>query len=157
MAGFIKFDGIDGEVADGEHKNWIEWDTFSLGISKTGGSGVGSKRNAGTAICHDVHITKNVDKSSPKLFVLAAQGTRNKKVEIHQVESAEGRKTYLVIELTDVMVSSYSTSGTCQSRPSESLSLNFTTIKVSYKPVDAAGKLGGAVEAKFDTDTGKAE
>jgi type VI secretion system secreted protein Hcp len=36
MALFIKFDGVDGECADKDHKAWSDVLSFSWGLSKAG-------------------------------------------------------------------------------------------------------------------------
>jgi type VI secretion system secreted protein Hcp len=63
---------------------------------------------------------------------------------------------YLTITLSDVLVSSYSTGGSsAEDRPTESVSLNFAQIKMSYVEQDASGKSGAAVEFGWDLKQNK--
>ena len=66
---FLKnLDGIDGESTDDKHKNEIEVDSFSWGVTQSGTAGrTGTGRGAGKASIQDLHFTSKVNKASPKL------------------------------------------------------------------------------------------
>ena len=76
MALFIKFDGVDGEAKDKDHKGWSDLLSMTWGVHKAGGGATGQTRRRGVATVEDVVITKELDKSSPKLAeaVLYGQG-----------------------------------------------------------------------------------
>ncbi len=152
MAAYIKIDGIDGEVTEKAHDKWIEVHSVNLGVTKSGGGAAGSVRNQGSAIFHDVRVSKTFDKSSPKIMELTAKGVR-KKVNIHLCTTTEkGQQTYLAYELENCVISSYDANGGSQDRPSETLTLNFTKISCTYNPVDVGGAKGSNVEFKWDVD-----
>ncbi|MDI9446743.1 MAG: type VI secretion system tube protein Hcp, partial [Planctomycetota bacterium] len=44
MAAYIKFDGVDGEAQDAQHKNWSDILSFSQGIRVPGGGQTGPTR-----------------------------------------------------------------------------------------------------------------
>ncbi|MBI3861430.1 MAG: type VI secretion system tube protein Hcp [Planctomycetia bacterium] len=160
MAGYIKFDGIDGEVQDKDHKNWTEIESFSLGIHKPTVSGAtGSSRRRGDEEVSDMSVTKLVDKTSPKLEEACCNGKVFPKVTIHCTASYTdgGRVTYLAYELEHVQVTSYNINGHAQSEqvPGEQLSLNFEKFKVTYTENDEKGKKKGNVEMTWNNMEGK--
>lgn len=120
-AGYVKFDGVDGESTDKEHKDWINLLSFSQGMEMQKDSATAR----GQYDVSDIVVVKELDKSSPKLTESIAMGKVFPKVEIH-LDS--GKQTYYVYELTNVMITSYSISGTGTDRPTEEFSLNFEKI-----------------------------
>lgn len=156
MAGYIKFDGIDGEFQDKDHKNWSVIESFSQVLHKTGGGKSGSSRRGGDVQFEDVHVAKEVDKSSPKLAEAVAKGKVFAKVEIHVTASYtdQGRVTYYAYELKNVQVTSYQVGGSPENRPNEQLSLNFEEIKCTYTEMDNAGKKKGNVEYTWKVEAG---
>jgi type VI secretion system secreted protein Hcp len=150
MAGFIKFDGVQGEAQDKDHKGWSDILSFSQGIHQPGGSATGPTRRRGDVVLDDVQVVKELDKASPKLAESMCKGKVYPKVEIHVTASYtdKGRQTYYAYELKNVLVTSYNVSGSGQAEepPTEQFSLNFEEIKVTYTECDAAGKKKGNVE-----------
>ena len=163
MAGFIRFDGVDGECQDKDHKNWSPILTFSQGLHKPGGSATGSTRRRGDVILDDLGISKELDKSSPKLAEAVTQGKVFPKVEIHVTasydQSGAGRVTYYAYELKNVQVTSYRVGGMVQtdgSQITEELSLNFEAIKVTYTEYDSKGARKGNIEYSWKVEEGEA-
>jgi type VI secretion system secreted protein Hcp len=157
MAAFIKFDGVDGEAQDKDHKGWCDLLSFAQVIHKIGGGATSTARRRGDTQFEDIQISKLLDKSSPKLAEALAKGKVFPKVEIHTTASYtdSGRVTYYAYELKDVMVSSYSVSGGSEDKPSEAMSLNFEEIKVTYTECDNKGKKKGNVEYEWKVAEGK--
>jgi type VI secretion system secreted protein Hcp len=155
MAGYIKFDGVDGEAQDKDHKGWSDLSSFSQPIHKPG-VGTGSTRRRGDVVLEDVIVTKELDKASPKLAESICNGKVYPKVEIHLTASYTdaGRVTYLAYELKNVQVVNYVVSGSGQSDevPMEELSLNFEEIKVTYTENDAKGKSKGNIEYSWKVE-----
>jgi type VI secretion system secreted protein Hcp len=158
MALFIKFDGVDGEANDKDHKQWSDLLSFSWGLHKAGAGATGQTRRRGVATVEDVCCTKEYDKASPKLGEAILLGKVFPKVEIHDTttygESARG--TFLKYELKNVMVSSYQVSGAGggDAVPTESFSLNFEEVKNTYVEYDSAGKKKGNVEFGWKVEEG---
>jgi len=159
MAAFIKFDGLDGECQDKDHKAWSDLLSLSQGIHKPGGGATGATRRRGDTILDDIQCTKEVDKSSPKLAEAVCNGKVFPKVTIDFTASYTdaGRVTYLRYELKNVQVNSFQLSGAGQSEavPTESLSLNFEEIKVTYTENDNQGKKKGNVEYSWKVEEGE--
>ena len=159
MAAYIKFDGVDGEAQDKDHKNWSDVASFSQGLTQPGGSSTGPTRRRGDVIVEDIHVNKELDKASPKIAEAVCKGKVFPKVEIHLTASYTdaGRVTYYAYELKNVLVSSYQISGSGQSEdvPMEDFTLNFEEIKCTYTENDAKGKSKGNVEYTWKVEEGE--
>jgi type VI secretion system secreted protein Hcp len=158
MAAYIKFDGVDGEAKDKDHKGWSDLASFSQPIHKPG-QGTGATRRRGDVVLEDLVCVKELDKASPKLAESICNGKVFPKVEIHLTASYTdaGRVTYYAYELKNVQVVNYVVSGSGQSDqvPMEEFSLNFEEIKVTYTECDNAGKSKGNVEYNWKVEEGE--
>ncbi len=159
MAAYIKFEGVDGEAQDKDHKGWSDLGSFQQGITQPGRSATGPTRRRGDVVMDDVVCTKELDKASPKLAESICKGKVFPKVEIDCTASTTdaGRVTYYRYELKNAMVTSYDISGSGQAEevPMETFSLNFEEIKVTYTECDAAGKSKGNVEYTWKVEEGE--
>jgi type VI secretion system secreted protein Hcp len=157
MAGFIKFDGVDGESKDDKHKGWSDLVSFTQPITRPA-TGTGAHRRRGDVVMHDVTIVKEIDKSTPKLAESIVKGKVWPKVEIHLTASYtdSSRVTYYAYELKNVQVNNYNIGGSSQAEDvvTEEMSLNFEEIKVTYTENDAAGKKKGNVEYSWKVEEG---
>ncbi len=146
---YVKFEGLDGEAQDKDHKGWSDILSFSQGQSSAGGAS-GSTRRSGDVAFEDIVVVKELDKASPKLAEAVCQGRVFPKVEIHLTASYTdaGRVTYYAYELSNVLIASYHISGSGQGEdvPTEEISLSFEEIKAIYTEFDATGKAKGNVE-----------
>lgn len=158
MAGFIKFDGVDGESQDQHHKNWSDIESFDQLIHKPGG-GTGQHRRRADVVLEDIHVLKELDKASPKLAESVCKGKVFAKVEIHISASYTdaGRVTYYAYDLKNVQIVGYNISGLAQAEDviKEHLTLNFEEIKVTYTECDEKGKKKGNVEYHWLVEQGK--
>ena len=148
-AAFVKFEGVEGQATDAKHKEWIDVLSFSQSIHR-GDSG-SSVRTTASAVFEDIVLTKELDKSSPKLAESIAMGRVIPKVEFELTSSAG---TYYKYELTNVMVTSYSVSGDADERPTEQVSLNFEQIKTTYTEYGSDGSKKGNVETTWKVEEG---
>lgn len=157
MGLYVKFDGIDGESEDKDHKNWSDAISFSQSSGTAGGGQVGVSRNVGDAQLSDITITKVLDKAGPKLFEALANGKIIPKIQIHVTSNFvdSGRTTYLAYELTNVRLTGYTISGGDNDRPHETLALRPATEKMTYTEADSAGKKKGNVEFGWDLNKGQ--
>ena len=108
-----------------------------------GGSGVG-KVNV-----NDVSIMKKVDKASADLFLASAPGNTYRQREAIRVRKAGGDSPleYLTYEMNEVFVSSVNkaTRSGGDGIAQESISLNFSKIKVTYTPQRAQEDAGRSI------------
>ena len=150
---FLDLDGIEGESTDQDFKGKIEIDLFSFGVSNDGTMAKGGGGGTGKANFQNVIIGKSLDKASPKLFKAAATGEHIKKAVISaRKASGKGNQyVYLTYTLEEVMVTGYSTTATeGEAIVRESVNLDFTRIKIEYKPQKADGTPEGAIPAGYD-------
>jgi type VI secretion system secreted protein Hcp len=146
---FLKVDGIDGESLDEKHKNEIHLNTYGFG-AQNGGSGVAS---GGSSIgrLRDLSFTKHVDKSSPNLFISCCTGKPITTVVLTVRKAGEKPQDYMIVTLSDVVVSSYDhRGGHGDELPVEAVSLSFSKIKYEYKPQAADGTLGAVLAKTYD-------
>lgn len=86
-------------------------------------------------------LTKFIDKASPKLYQFLASGNTMPEIQLTVQNEAEGqaRTEYLIIVMTNVMVTSVNASGGGGDRPTETVTLNFAEIKWTYIEQDSSG------------------
>ena len=158
MAAFMKLGDIKGEATDAGHKEWILIESLSFPISRTIPTGAkDQQRTKGETTLGDVAVSRQVDKSSPKLFLACANGTFFKEVEVHLCTTVQNKQEpYLKYKLADVIVSSYAASGTSSGDPlpSESVTLGYSAIEYTYIVVDPKdGSKKGEVPASYNPAT----
>lgn len=151
---FVKVDGIEGESTDSKHSGWIEAINFSAGASQAV-SNTASSAGGATAERTDIKpftFTKQVDSSSPKLFQACAAGTHLDKITIalHRAGGDEKIK-FLEYELSNCIISDVTTNGGGEDFPTESISINFGKIRITYsKQKREGGGLAGNISAGWD-------
>jgi type VI secretion system secreted protein Hcp len=159
MALFIKFDGVEGECKDKDHKSWTDLLSMSWGVHKAGAGATGQTRRRGVATVEDINCTKELDKSSPKLAEMLCLGKVFPKVEIHDTTTyGDGaRATFLKYELKNVQVTTFQTAaaGGGDAVPTDAFSLNFEEIKQTYIQYDEKGGKKGNVEFTWKVEEGE--
>lgn len=150
---FLKIDGVEGESIADKHKGEIEIDSWSWGASNSGSMASGGGGGTGKVSFSDFHFTKTVDKSSPKLMQAAATGEHLKTVDLTVRKAGGTQMEYYTVHLEDILVSSYSTSGSSGEVPMESISFNFQKIEFQYIPTNADGTAAEAVKASWNLAT----
>ncbi len=152
----IKFDGIEGESTDRDHKGEIESQSWSWGVgnaSPSGPTGAGGGSAVGKATPGDFHFMHLYDKASPILAKLCATGKRVKSVALSVRKAGEGQKDFLKITLTDVFITSVTASAGGDTIM-ESVAVSYAKIAVAYQPQDPRGTLGTPVKFSWDIKTG---
>jgi len=130
---FLKIEAVDGEASDKAHAKWIEVTSFSHGATH-------ASANPRTSFS-DFCFLKAVDKSSPILSQKCAQGARFPSARIELVTLNANRLKFYEITLSNVVITSVSTSGAVggAARPTESVCLNFAWIGWTYTEFDVSG------------------
>lgn len=130
---FLELEGVKGESVDKVHKGKIDILGWGWGLSNTGTLHHGSGGGAGKANFQDISITKYIDAASPNLMLFCANGKHFAKGKLIVRKAGENPLEYLTLELTKVMVASYSTGGSgAEERLVENVTLNFAQVKVEY-------------------------
>ena len=153
---FLKIDGVEGESQDDKHKNEISVASISFGVSNTGTGGSNLGSGGGRSNIQDMHFTKTIDASSPNLFIACATGKHFPKATVTVRRAGEKPQEYLTYELTEAYISSITTSGhEGGGLAQESVSLNFSKIKMVYTPQNADGSPGAKNEKTYDVKANK--
>ena len=142
MAIYMKYAGIDGASTTKGLEKWIVVDSFQYGVNRsmTSPSRAALSREASEVNISEIVVTKQMDKSSPKLWTEAAHGLLNSKVDLKFTTQVKNEVvTYCEINLEGCGISSYSTSAGGEGLPMESISINFTKIVWSFSPIDEKG------------------
>ncbi|MET3900968.1 type VI secretion system secreted protein Hcp [Devosia sp. UYZn731] len=149
---FLKIDGIKGESKDDKHPDEIEIDSFSIGVTNAGAMSAGGGGGAGKASFSDFHFSKTVDKSSPELMLACANGKHFAKAVVVLRKSGEDKLEYNTVTMSDVVVSSYQSSGHGGNGvlPTDSVSLNYAKIEYAYIEQDNKGKAKGTVTTSWN-------
>lgn len=147
---FLKIDGVEGESLVRGHEKEIEVSSWSWGVSQSAATGNGA-RAAGKPCTTDVSFTKFVDRATPLLIAGAASGSSYASARLVARKSTGGDQPqdYLTIELKNVLVSSFQTTGSDGSAPLESFALRFGSMTVSYRPQKSDGSLGTPIVASI--------
>ncbi|MBX3421526.1 MAG: type VI secretion system tube protein Hcp [Pirellulaceae bacterium] len=157
MAGYLKIGDIKGESTDAKHKEWIDLESMSQGLSRPTG-GTNTSRNKGSVQCGDVVCTKRLDASTPKLIQAVCDGTNFKEVliDVCSSQGAGGRVPFFQWKLKNVRVSNYNLNGSANdSDLYETLSLNYEAIDWIYDKMGKDGKSQGKVDATWKVEEGE--
>ena len=95
----------------------------------------------------DIHFMTRMSKASPKLFLACANGQHMKEAKLVGVQAGAMQQEFLTLTFTDVLVSSYQTSGSERRRHRRwtRCRSNFAKVRVEYKPQKADGSLDKAI------------
>lgn len=125
---FLKLDGIDGDSTSNKHKGEIEILSWSWGVSNSssqtpGGGGVG-KVNV-----QDLAIAKEIGASSPQLMEACCSGKHISSATL-TLSQKKTQQDFLIIKMSDVLISSYQTGAGGGTVPTDSVSLNFRSVDI---------------------------
>ena len=154
---FLKIEGIPGESHDSKHKNEIDVLSYSFGASQTGSSAYGGGAGAGKVQFQDFHFVMKMSKATPKLFLACANGEHIKSAILTARKAGKEQQEFYTIKFSDVLVSSYQTSGSGSGDevPTEQISFNFSKIETEYKEQKPDGTLAGGIKAGYDIKINK--
>jgi type VI secretion system secreted protein Hcp len=140
---FIKIDGAPGESTDDKHKDWIEVQSYSMGVTQSGGGSASDAgaQSGGRADFSDFSFMSALTKASPKLAYFCANGTPIKNIVVELCRATGDKSKYMEYKFTDCMVSSVQQSGSQGSdTPSENTSFRFSKVEWSYTEYDKKTK-----------------
>jgi type VI secretion system secreted protein Hcp len=153
---FFKMDPIKGESKDGKHKEAVDVLAFSWGMSQSGTAHMGTGAGAGKVTIQDLSLTKYIDKSSPDLMLACCSGKHFGKAQIIVRKAGESPLEYLVVDMSDVMVTAVSTGGSGgEDRLTENVTLNFAKVKVTYTEQTEKGGAGAKPDMTWDIAANK--
>jgi type VI secretion system secreted protein Hcp len=143
---FLKVDGVEGESSDAKHKNEIEVLSFSWGVSQAITGTVSSAGTFSGQRCDmsPLVIQKLFDKASPKAAQACAAGDHFASAVLTLCRAGGDKQPYMEYKMTDVMISSVQVGGTGEGGlPTESISLNYSKMEMTYTKIGTDGKVAG--------------
>jgi type VI secretion system secreted protein Hcp len=153
---FARIDGIKGESKDAKHKDEIDVLSWSWGVSQSGTMAHGGGGGAGKATFQDLTFTHHIDKATPLLLKACATGQHVKDATITVRKAGKNPLEYLVVKLTDVLVTAVSLGLAEGSAVTfESVSLQFAKVDLEYMPQKADGSLEAGLHFKYDLKANK--
>lgn len=134
---FLKLDAVAGEAQDAHHRGEIDVLAWSWGQSS-------SSQGKLTSNCvQDLSLTKYIDSATPDLITAAVLGRTFQEGKLTIRKAGENPIEYLVLTMTNVKVSSYSTGGSGgEDRLTENVALHFDRIVGKYTPQKPDGSAG---------------
>ena len=140
---FMKFDGVQGEVADVLSKNQIRvlswsWTAHSLS-SVAGGGGSG----AGKVDLEDFTFITLVERSSPQFFRHICAGTHVDSAVVFAWKAGAPLKPWLEMTFKGVFLTNLKNEGALfdEEKPIAHLALSFEQVTIEYKVQGKDGKL----------------
>lgn len=154
---FLKLDKIDGDAGVAGHEMDIPALSVSFGAMQQGLTMAGGAGSAAKAQISTITIQKLVDKTSPLLFIDCALGAHIATAKItFRTTMGSGPVDNLHLTLGNVLISSYNVAATDGDNGiTESIGLSFTTMMLSFTPVDANGTVGTPITRTFNVTTNK--
>ena len=147
---WVKIDGCKGEATDNDHKDEIDIESYSWGMSHpVDPSGTG--QSAGESTASQLVVTKTVDKATPNLMKFCMNAKVFPEVLLTCRKRGENPIEYLKIKMKNALVAAVSDAGSGDGAPAqESISFAFTGVEVEYTPQKEDGTPDGAVTMKWD-------
>lgn len=151
---YLKIDSIRGESTDAVHKEEIEVASWSFSTNIEASARPGGGASAAKACLSELVLVKPVDRASPPLLQAAMLGQhlRDATLTVRR-EGAAKAQDYLVIRMSDVLVTSVKQAGGGDSTLEE-IALDFATLRMTYRAEDPKGAVQ-PVEASVSDCGGK--
>jgi type VI secretion system secreted protein Hcp len=155
MAIYLKYGSVGGDVTESGHSGWIELNSVQWGVGRgvSSPTGSGGDREASAPSVSEVTITKAQDSASSGLLLETFNGTgagNGASVQIDFCRTTAGQlNVYLSFVLSQVIISGFSLSSGGD-RASESLSMNFNKVAVTFTPMNADGTPGNGSTVTYD-------
>jgi type VI secretion system secreted protein Hcp len=133
--------GVKGESQIKGFENKIDVFSFSLGASNPSQVSTGSGSGAGKVSLSSISFQKVVDAATPDLFRACCSGKHFDTAKLTIRESGgDSPVEYAVWDMTQAFVDSISWGAASGGdKPSESLSMSFASIKITYSAQAASG------------------
>ena len=152
MAGdiFAKIGDIKGESQDPRHRDEIEVLSWSWGVMQSVAPATRTGGGSGKATFLDLTFVHKLDKASPILFKTCATGTHMPEAVLTVRKAGGGQQEYLVVKMSEVVITGVQTSVSGGPDLSETVSLTFAKVELEYRPLKPDGSLDVGVVFKYD-------
>jgi type VI secretion system secreted protein Hcp len=152
---FLKIGNIKGESTDSKHKDEIEVFSWSWGVTNAATVGPGSGSAAGKPSFSDLNFTHRYDRAAPLLWRACAVGQHFTEATLVGTKQGKAAQDYLIVKMSDVMVTSASASDSSAGEATEAVAMKFAKVDVEYKPQKADGSFDASVRFKYDIKNNK--
>ena len=153
---FARIGTIKGESQDARHEDEIEVLSWAWGLAQSGGPGSGAGGGSGKASFQDLSFTHHLDRASPLLMKACATGEHIKDATLTMRKAGKGQQEFLVITMSDVRVTSVSTSAAGdEAGTAEGVTLAFAKVDLEYKPQKPDGSLAAGVHFRWNLKANK--
>ncbi len=154
---FLSLDDVKGESKKSGFEGKIDLNSYGWAATQSATRQHGTGGGSGQATVHDISITKYMDSATPVMFEKLLKGKHFDKATITVRKVGGGKPLdYLVIDMEEIIISSYST-GTGiggDDRITESMSLNFARFKMTYTLQDVGGGGQSKIPVSYDIAVG---
>jgi type VI secretion system secreted protein Hcp len=151
---FLKITDVKGESKDKAKPEHMEIESFSWGATQLGTSSHGSGAGGGKVSMNDFHFVMRNNSASPTLFLFCANGKHLKEAKLTCRKAGGTQADYLVVVMSDVLISSYQTGGSSGGEvPMDQISLNYSKIEIEYLAQDEKGLTKSAGKKFWDMKT----
>ena len=147
---FAKIGNIKGESTDAKHKDEIVVLSWTWGVTQSGTMSFGGGGGSSKASFQDLNFNHRIDKATPLLLKACATGQHIPDATITVRKAGKGQQEYLIIKLTDVLVTGVAMSVAEDAATAENVSLRFAKVDLEYKPQKADGSLAAGLHFKYD-------
>ena len=152
---FLKIGDIKGESTDDKHKDEIEVFSWSWGVTNAATVGTGGGGGAGKPSFSDLNFTHRYDRAAPLLWRACAVGQHFTEATLVGTKQGKAAQDYLIVKMSDVVVTSASASDSSGGDAMESVGVKFAKVDVEYKPQKADGSFDASVRFKYDIKANK--
>ena len=153
---FLKLDTIPGGSQEKGDKDEIELEAFSWGATNAARGGAGGGAGAGKVQLNDLSVTMAAGVASPKLFLACASGTHLKSAILTARRAGEKAQDFMVVKLTDVVVTSYQIAGSAGGGAlHDGATLRYAKVELEFRPQKADGSAGAPVKSGWDVAKNK--
>lgn len=148
---FLKIDGIAGDATEKNHKDWIDIDSFSWGLTLTTSSTGGGGAVVGKPSFSDFAWTQPVDISTPKWFLQVATGKHVPRTTLDVVRTGgDTSDLYFQMIFTGTLGTRMNIGGGGDTLYETAAMTSGETVKLRYRPQDDKGGFGAWVEGSFN-------
>lgn len=144
--------GFPGDQGWFEVQGW-DWEIEAESSwTKGGGASVG-KANPGK-----MNFEHYFDKSSPKIMAFICTGKSFDTAELQMCKTTGGAipEQYFKMLMENAYITKVSNAGTEEGNVTQKVELVFKTVSIDYKPQDDKGKLGTAINYRWNIPLGEA-
>ena len=155
---FLQLNPLQGESIDDRHKNWMEINSFEIGIKNPSATALTTTRTTAKAQVGGLVLTKYLDKASVLLALAVSEGKRFPKAVFEVMRKGGevgGSAPRLRLTLEDVSVTSMqqNSSSDIELGPTETIELTYGRITREYFPVSRDGRPIKPVVSTWDVRT----